>query len=62
MTELARGSAIPDEATVVAAWILALDTMILKASSLKTCSWLVEKTEGPPGRPDAGSALKLRKG
>lgn len=60
-TKLRRRSAISDAATVIAAWIRALDTMIQKASSLKTCSWLVEEREDPLSRPHMSEGLKLRK-
>jgi hypothetical protein len=61
VTELGRGSADSDACAVIASWILALDTMIHKASSLKTCSWLVEEHEAPPTPPHVGGGLKLRK-
>ena len=59
-TELGRRSTISDAATVIAAWILALDTMIQKASSLKTCSWLVEERKDPMSRPHLSEGLQLR--
>jgi hypothetical protein len=57
VTEVGRESADSDASAVIASWVLALDTMIRKASSLKTCSWLVEEGEDLPSRPHVGGGL-----
>ena len=61
VTELGCGSPFSDAAAVIATWMLVLDTMIHEASSLKTCSWLVEEHRNPLIRPHVGGTLKLRK-
>lgn len=61
MTEFSSGPADSDASAVLAAWIYTLDTMIHKASSLKTCSWLVEGSGDMPSRLGEGGDLKLHR-
>ena len=58
---LGKGSGDSDAATVVAAWLYALETMIQKTSGAETCTWQVEGTEdAPPGEYGDGDVTLRR--
>ena len=60
LIELSNRSTGTDTSAVLAAWTQALDTMIRKASGLKTCSWMVEGTVDISSRlRDGGLRLLL---
>ena len=61
MAELGGGSDGSEAVAIIMGWTLALDTMIHKATSLKTCSWLVEEHPDSASRPQVGAVLKLRR-
>ncbi|HEY5910664.1 MAG TPA: hypothetical protein VJA21_08685 [Verrucomicrobiae bacterium] len=58
---LAPGSGDSAPATIHAAWLYALDTMIENASGAETCAWHVEGTDDAPGSIDGGGDITLRR-
>jgi hypothetical protein len=58
---LAPGSGDWAPATIHAAWLYALDTMIQNASGSETCAWHVQGTDDAPGAVDGGGDITLRR-
>lgn len=58
---LAPGSGDSAPATIPAAWLYALDTMIEKTCGAKTCAWQVEGTDDAPSEDDGGGDITLRR-
>jgi hypothetical protein len=58
---LAPGSGDSAPATIHAAWLYALDTMIENASGRETCAWHVEGTDDAPGSIDGDGDITLRR-
>jgi hypothetical protein len=50
------------EAQIYAAWMYALDTMILQAAIKKTCAWHIEGLDQENGDDPGGGDITLRRG
>jgi hypothetical protein len=61
LAALAQGSGDSAPATIHAAWLYALDTMIENASAAETCAWHVEGTNDAPGSIDGDGDITLRR-
>jgi len=59
--ELQRAPGDTQVARIIAAWLYALDTMILQASARRTCSWFVEGLEQVPEDGSGGGDITLRR-
>jgi hypothetical protein len=61
LAALAPGSGDSAPATIHAAWLYALDTMIEKASGGQTCAWHVQGTDDAPSGVDGDGDITLRR-
>ena len=61
LSALTPGSGDSSPATILTAWLYALDTMIENASNAQTCSWEVEGADDAPGGFDSGGDITLRR-
>ena len=61
LAALAPGAKDSAPATIHAAWLYALDTMIENASGAQTCAWQVEGTDDEPGSTDGSGNITLRR-
>src|SRR3954466_15446378 len=61
LSALSPGSGDSPPATIHAAWLYALETMIQNASGAQTCSWEVEGADDAPGGFDSGGDITLRR-
>jgi len=61
LAALVPGSGDSAPATIHAAWLYALDTMIEKASASDTCAWHVQGTDDAPGPIDGDGDITLRR-
>jgi hypothetical protein len=61
LAALSPGSRDSAPATIHAAWLYALDTMIEKASGAETCAWHVQGREDAPNEGDGGGTIELRR-
>ena len=61
LSALSPGSGDSPPATIHAAWLYALDTIIENASGAQTCSWDVEGADDAPGGFDSGGDITLRR-
>ena len=61
LAALERGSGDSTPATIHAAWLYALDTMIEGASGIPTCTWHVEGTDDDPGSVGEDGDITLRR-
>ncbi len=61
LAALGPGSGDSAPATIHAAWLYALDTMIENASGAETCSWHAEGTDDAPGSIDGDGDITLRR-
>ncbi len=61
LAALAPGSGDSAPATIHAAWLYALDTMIENASVSDTCAWHVEGTDDAPDPIDGDGDITLRR-
>jgi hypothetical protein len=61
LAALAPGSGDSAPATIHAAWLYTLDTMIESASGVETCAWHVEGTDDAPGSIDGDGDIALRR-
>jgi hypothetical protein len=61
LTALAPGSGDSMPATIHAAWLYALDTMLDQASGAQTCSWRVAGTDDDSSGIDDGGEITLRR-
>ena len=61
LAALAPGSGDSAPATIHAAWLYALDTMIENASGAETYTWHVQETDDAPGTVDGDGDMSLRR-
>lgn len=61
LAALAPGSGDSAPATIHAAWLYALDTMMENASWAQTCAWQVEGTDDAPSGVDGDGDITLRR-
>ncbi len=61
LAALAPGSGDSAPATIHAAWLYVLDTMIASASGTQTCAWHVQGTDDTPGAIDGDGDITLRR-
>ncbi len=61
LAALAPGSGDSNPATIHAAWLYALDTMIERASGTQTCAWCVQGTDDAPGPNEGEGDITLRR-
>jgi hypothetical protein len=61
LAALVPGSGDSAPATIHAAWLYALDTMIANASGVEACSWHVEGTDEARGPIDGDGDITLRR-
>jgi hypothetical protein len=61
LAALAPGSGDSAPATIHAAWLYALDTMIEKASRAETCAWHAQGTDDAPSGVDGDGDITLRR-
>lgn len=61
LTPGSAGSADSEPATIVSAWLYALDTMIQVAANAKTCTWYVHGTEDSDASDFGDGDIALRR-
>jgi hypothetical protein len=61
LAALASGSGDSAPATIHAAWLYALDTILEKASGAETCAWHVPGSDGAPNEDEGGGDITLRR-
>jgi hypothetical protein len=61
LAALAPGSGDSPPATIHAAWLYALETMIERASGAETCAWNVQGTDHGPSGVDGDGDITLRR-
>jgi hypothetical protein len=61
LVALAPGSGDSAPATIYAAWLYALDTMIQHASGAETCAWHVQEKDDAPGASYGDGDITLRR-
>ena len=61
LSALSPGSGDSLPATIHAAWLYALDTIIENAAGAQTCSWDVEGSDDAPDGFDSGGDITLRR-
>lgn len=61
LAALEPGSGDSTPATIYAAWLYALETMIDNATGAETCAWHVRGTDDDPGVIDGDGDITLRR-